>query len=146
MPLYLSAGYRQMLFFLRLAFWIMVICLLLPGSSEENRRLMSSAERAMSDVRGFCQRNPDVCADARAAAVGMLSRLRSGAQLLQTWIAAEEPKREDRLVPPDPDDPHAEAPSAGEPAAAAPVRLQPRWQDSLSDGDKRMPWRGPLKL
>ncbi len=135
-----------MLFLLRLAFWITVICLLLPGSSEENRRLMSSAERTVSDVRGFCQRNPDVCADARAAMTGMLSRLRSGAELLQAWIGEEDAKREDRLLPQDPDDPHPEAAPARGPAAAAPVRLTPRWQDSLSDGDKQMPWRGPVKL
>ena len=54
-----------MLFLLRLAFWIMLVCLLLPGSREDNRRLMSSAEKTFEDVRGFCGRNPQVCDDAR---------------------------------------------------------------------------------
>ncbi len=76
-----------MLFLLRLAFWILLICLLLPGSREDNRRLMNSAERTVSDMRGFCQRNPEVCEDARVSLTLMLSRLRSGAEIVQTWLA-----------------------------------------------------------
>ena len=52
-----------MFFLLRMAFWLMLICLLLPGSSEDNRRLITSAEKTVNDVRGFCQRNPQVCDD-----------------------------------------------------------------------------------
>jgi hypothetical protein len=135
-----------MLFLLRLAFWIMLICLLLPGSREENRRLMSSAERTVSDVRGFCQRNPEVCSDARTTMTTMLSRLKSGAELLQVWLAPEDQKAEDRPAPADAGSPRVESAPRSDSSSATPPRLIPKWQDSLNPGDKEMPWRGPARL
>lgn len=140
-----------MMFLLRLAFWLLLICLLLPGSPEDNRRLISSAERTVSDVRGFCQRNPEVCEDARATMTLMLSKLKSGAELLEAWLAQEAVKDGDRLEP------------TGNPAkgtgqqnearretqggiASAPPRLVPKWQDSLNQSDRQPPWRGPSGL
>jgi hypothetical protein len=127
-----------MLFFLRMAFWITVICLLLPGSQGGNQRLISSAEQTVNDVRGFCQRNPQVCEDARVAMTAALLKLRSGAETLQAWLAKQE-------------GPAEEQPAA--PAEKGPRRLgrndhappQPvtKWQDSLNSADKQMPWRGP---
>ena len=64
-----------MRFLLRLAFWILVICLLLPGATQDNRKCSISAERTVADVRGFCGRNPDVCDDARIAMTSMLAKL-----------------------------------------------------------------------
>ena len=132
-----------MLFLLRLAFWVLLICLLLPGSREDNRRLMNSAERTVNDVRGFCQRNPDVCEDARITMTSMLTKLKNGAELIQTWLPAETKGGEagGRL-------PHRRS-SANQPAPKGrrqPPRLMPRWQDSLNPADKEMPWRGPAQL
>jgi hypothetical protein len=131
-----------MLFLLRLAFWILVVCLLLPGSGDDKRRLVNSAERTVSDMRGFCQRNPDVCDDARVTMTSLLSKLRSGAELLQTWLAESGPEAAGApQVKP--------APAGGQPAAQTPLpppRLVPRWQDSLNPADKQMPWRGPAHL
>ncbi|MBI4724643.1 MAG: DUF5330 domain-containing protein [Rhodomicrobium sp.] len=130
-----------MLFLLRLVFWIMLVCLLLPSSREDNRRLISSAERTVNDVRGFCQRNPDVCEDARFAMTTILSKLKNGAELVQTWLSKDKNKNgqgdgADAL-------PH---PQARPKDAGQPPRLIPKWQDSLSPADKKMPWRGPAPL
>jgi hypothetical protein len=130
----------MMLFLLRLAFWILLICLLLPGSREDNRRLINSAERTVSDVRGFCQRNPEVCDDARASLTLMLSRLKNGAELVQTWMAREN-EAEDA-----PQAPVAQPPVQNPPAMAPAPRLVPKWQDSLNPSDKQPPWRGPSHL
>jgi hypothetical protein len=81
-----------MLFLLRLAFWIMVICLLLPGSREDNRRLIVSAERTVSDMRGFCYRNPDVCEDVRLSITAMLVRL-TGDPIRSPLLRRQEAKR-----------------------------------------------------
>lgn len=134
-----------MLFLLRLTFWILVICLLVSGSREDNSRLINSAERTVKDVRGFCQRNPDVCEDARIAMTSMLSRLKSGAEVIQTWLAdgdgsglagevpsSQQPAPQERV-----------APSS---APAQKFRIMPDWQDSLNPADKRVPWRGPAQL
>ena len=81
-----------MLFLLRLAFWILVICLLLPGAPQDNQRILTSAQRTVADVRGFCARNPDVCNDARSSMTIMLAKLKSGVDLLQTWLSRNAPK------------------------------------------------------
>jgi hypothetical protein len=127
-----------MLFLLRIAFWILFICLLLPGSREDNRRLMNSAERTVSDVRSFCQRNPEVCDDARVSLTLMLSRLKSGAEFVQAWLS--EDQGEGRAAEPA----KSQVPAAAQPAA--PPRLVPKWQDSLNPADKQLPWRGPSRL
>ncbi|HZV21998.1 MAG TPA: DUF5330 domain-containing protein [Hyphomicrobiales bacterium] len=139
-----------MLFLLRLAFWLMLICLLLPGSPEDNRRLINSAERTVSDVRGFCQRNPDVCEDARVSLAVMLAKLRSGAELLETWLSRGE-KTDNRLSGAIPDplqqgtQPEAVVPKPERSRSSAP-RLVPKWKDSLNPEDKQAPWRGPSPL
>lgn len=134
-----------MLFLLRLAFWILVICLLLPGQPQDNQRLINSAERTMNDVRGFCGRNPGVCEDARILMTSFLTKLKSGAELMQSWLAKDEAKGADAgaMFSGQP------APEASEPApkdAGQSPLAPPKWQDSLSAADKEVPWRGPSRL
>lgn len=127
-----------MFFLLRLAFWVMLICLLLPGSHEDNRRLITSAEQTVNDVRGFCQRNPQVCDDMRMSMTALLSRFRSGAELLQTWLAQQSGESEGQGVTAERGT-TTRRPGRSE-AAPQPVT---KWQDSLSSSDKQLPWRGP---
>jgi hypothetical protein len=133
-----------MMFLLRLAFWILVICLLLPGSPGDNRRLMSSAERTVSDMRGFCQRNPEVCEDMRITMTSMLAKLKNGAEFIQAWLAQYDRSGEGGgTVPPAAAPAEGQTPSKG---VKPPPRLMPIWQDSLNPADKQMPWRGPVHL
>ena len=138
-----------MLFLLRIVFWIMLICLLLPGSREDSRRLVTSAQRTVSDVRGFCQRNPEVCEDARVTMTSMMSKLKYGAELVQTWIAKDarrggEGDRSQEAPLPESPQPSAFPPAALEPEP--PVRLVPKWQNSLNSADKEVPWHDPARL
>lgn len=128
-----------MLFLLRLAFWAGLICLLLPGSGDDNRRLMRSAEKTVADMRGFCQRNPDVCDEARVTMTSMLIKLKNGAELVQSWLA------EDGNKPAEGGAASPAAPGNAQPATRSgePLRIVPKWQDSLDPADKRVPWRGP---
>ncbi len=139
-----------MLFLLRLIFWMLLICLLLPSSHGSNGHLMTSAERTVNDVRGFCQRNPDVCDDARVTMTSMLSRLKSGADLVQTWLSKGEEggsgsngsAARPRAAAPAP----AEASPAAETEPVQPPRLILKWQNSLSSKDKQVPWHDPTQL
>jgi hypothetical protein len=132
-----------MMFLLRLAFWILVICLLLPGSPGDNRRLISSAERTVSDMRGFCQRNPDVCEDMRITMTSVLTKLKNGAEFIQAWLAQDDKSGEGGGTAPPAAQAEGQTPSK---AVKQPPRLLPNWQDSLNPGDKQMPWRGPSRL
>ncbi len=134
-----------MLFLLRFAFWLLVICLLLPGQRQDNRRLLSSAERTVNDVRGFCERNPEVCQDVRLAMTSMLTRLKNGAELMQTWLAHDGTKGAEAggMFSGESASPNSQ-PSAK--SAGQPLRAMPKYEDSLNPSDKEMPWRGPAQL
>ena len=131
-----------MLFLLRLAFWILVICLLLPGAPQDNQRLLTSAQKTVADVRGFCARNPDVCDDARSGMTIMLAKLKSGADLLQTWLSRDTAK------PRGGGGMFTNTPAPANPPSAPrgydqPIQIVPRWGDSLNKSDKVPPWHGP---
>ncbi len=133
-----------MMFLLRLAFWVMLICLLLPGSHDENRRLMSSAERTVSDVRGFCQRNPEVCEDARVIMTSMLAKLKNGAEFIQVWLSREEKRANGAEDGPPPA--ANTSVSTAKNTKSQLDRLIPDWRDNLVPADKQIPWRGPSHL
>ncbi|MFZ1109732.1 MAG: DUF5330 domain-containing protein [Rhodomicrobium sp.] len=127
-----------MFFFLRMAFWITLICLLLPGSRENNQRLISSAEQTVNDVKGFCVRNPQVCENARLGMTELLSKLRNGAEMLQAWLAKQEPSGEEQPPPAIERGPR----KVGRYDQPIPQPVT-KWQDSLNSADRQVPWRGP---
>jgi hypothetical protein len=127
-----------MFFLLRVAFWITLIWLLLPGSHENSQRLISSAEQTVNDVKGFCQRNPQVCENARLGMTELLSKLRSGAEMFQGWLARQERSVDEQPTPAIERGPR----KVGRYDQAVPQPVT-KWQDSLSSADKQVPWRGP---
>src|SRR4029077_1463892 len=60
---------RVMFFLLRMAFWLGVVCVLLssggnstsPEAQIDASQAVTLASAAVSDVRGFCERQPDAC-------------------------------------------------------------------------------------
>ena len=61
------------MFFVRAAFWIFLILLLMPTSDKEKSDFYTAAGRTISDLGDFCTRNPDVC-DKTGAIVTMVFR------------------------------------------------------------------------
>ena len=49
------------MFFVRAAFWIFLILLLMPTNDKEKSDFYTAAGRTISDLGDFCKRNPDVC-------------------------------------------------------------------------------------
>lgn len=56
------------MFLIRAAFWLSLFILLLPTDEKDQRVVYAKAEAAVSDLRNFCTRNPDVCEAAKSAA------------------------------------------------------------------------------
>ena len=70
-----------MFFLLRMAFWLGVVCLLLPASGTKSpdgkidaTEAMTVASAAVSDARGFCGRQPDACVTGGKVAVALGQR------------------------------------------------------------------------
>jgi hypothetical protein len=71
------------MFFVKAAFWIMIIILLLPSSGQEKFELYYTAERTIADIGGFCVRNPDVCEKTSAMFGGVVQKLRTTAEMIE---------------------------------------------------------------
>jgi hypothetical protein len=49
------------MFFLKIAFWVVIIILLLPNNSREKNEFYGAAQRSINEISTFCTRNTDVC-------------------------------------------------------------------------------------
>jgi hypothetical protein len=140
-----------MFFLLRLAFWLGVVCVLLPGggtktstdSQIDPAQAMTVASAAVSDARGFCERQPQACAAGGEVAAAIGHKAEAGARTLYRFISArlgeksaEAPVTQAKLVTRQNDRPVAIPVSAHghgtltgadlQPAYHAPVPLPPR--------------------
>jgi hypothetical protein len=126
-----------MFFLLRMSFWIGLVCLLVQ-TSNDNHRLISSAEQTVNDFKGFCQRNPQVCEDARAMMTSFLSNLRSGAEKVQSWLVDQNKGSLD-VATDLPEKPARRSARLDQP----PPHVVTKYQDNLNSTDKQPYWRGP---
>ena len=83
-----------MFFLLRMAFWLAVVCVLLPSGSKSTSpdaqidasQAVTLASAAVSDVRGFCERQPGACATGGKVAVALGHKAEAGARTLYEFI------------------------------------------------------------
>jgi uncharacterized protein DUF5330 len=84
-----------MFFVLRMAFWLGVVCVLLPASGMKSTspdaqinasEAVTLASAAVSDVRGFCERQPDACVTGGKVAVALGHKAEAGARTLYELI------------------------------------------------------------
>jgi hypothetical protein len=126
-----------MLFLIRTAFWLLIIILLLPTDGQQQNQIYGTAEAAVRDVAGFCDRNPDTCATGKNAFNVLVTKTEFGAQLLMGFIrertgmdAGENTAFAEPVADP-------EADPAADPAA---------WnasEDTLKPEDREVAWGGP---
>ena len=104
-----------MFFLLRMAFWLGVVCVLLPSGSKttspeakiDASEAVTLAGAAVSDVRGFCERRPDACVTGGKVAVAIGHKAEAGARTLYEFISkfreksAGKPGSEGTLTPAD---------------------------------------------
>ena len=76
-----------MFFLLRMAFWLTIVCVLLPGTGEKTQspeakidavQAMTFAGAAVSDMRGFCERNAEACVVGGKVATAIGHRAEAG--------------------------------------------------------------------
>ena len=85
-----------MFFLLRMAFWLGVVCVLLPGGNAKSPDAqfdtvdaVSAAGAAVSDMRSFCDRQPDACVTGSKVAVAIGHKAEAGARTIYDLISAK---------------------------------------------------------
>ena len=124
---------RVMFFLLRMAFWLGVVCVLVPSSNVSNPdakidagQALTVATAAMSDARGFCERQPQACTAGGQVATALGHKAEAGARTLYQFISAKLTEKPE------------EKPS--EKAASAPA------QGTLTASDMQAAYREPVPL
>jgi hypothetical protein len=86
-----------MFFLLRMAFWLGVVCVLLPSGNKSTspegnidaKQAVTVASAAVSDVRGFCERQPDACVVGGKVAIALGHKAEAGARTLYEFITTK---------------------------------------------------------
>ena len=124
----------MMFFLLRMTFWLGLVCVLLPGSGGDApaakidpASAVSAAGAAVSDMRGFCERQPQACEVGGQVAVAIGHKAEAGARTLYEFVStklnekpAEQSADKGTLTPTD------MAPSWRAPAVPLPPRREAR--------------------
>ena len=135
-----------MFFLLRMAFWLTLVLALLPtGSSQQQAHAsappidasdaMIAAGAAVSDVSGFCDRQPEACKVGAHAAVVIGQRAQAGASMVYDFIQERMAKqetgsvREAKVVPASTTRQVPALP--GSQSTLKPADLEPSWQGSM---------------
>ncbi|HZQ12606.1 MAG TPA: DUF5330 domain-containing protein [Pseudolabrys sp.] len=135
-----------MFFLLRMAFWLGVVCVLLPSGTKtaspdsqiDATQAMTLATAAVSDARGFCERQPDACKVGGKVAVALGHKAEAGARTLYDFVTTKLAER-----------------SAGEQKAASKTegKAEPKVlpvsnvdHGTLTQSDLATPWHGRVPL
>ena len=85
-----------MFFLLRMTFWLGLVCVLLPGSGGDApaakidaANAVTAASAAVSDMRGFCERQPQACEVGGQVAVAIGHKAEAGARTLYEFVSAK---------------------------------------------------------
>jgi len=135
-----------MFFLLRMAFWLGVVCVLLPGGTKspspdaqiDATQAMTLAGAAVSDARGFCERQPDACKVGGKVAVALGHKAEAGARTLYEFVST---KINEKSAPE-----QKTAGKAGTSAAAKVVPVSNVDHGTLTPSDLTPAWHGRVPL
>ncbi len=85
-----------MFFLLRMTFWLGLVCVLLPGSGGDApaakidpASAVTAAGAAVTDMRGFCERQPQACEVGGQVAVAIGHKAEAGARTLYDFVSTK---------------------------------------------------------
>jgi hypothetical protein len=129
------------MFFVRAAFWIFLILLLMPTTDKEKSDFYVAAGRTLSDLGGFCDRNPDVCDKTSAIFETILHKVRTSVKMLEDMIRSENADHDPAALSRGrPGDPRMQRGTGLDPRIA-PAAVSS--QQTLRADDLEPTWRGP---
>lgn len=125
------------MFFVRAAFWILLVVLLMPSNSQEKLAFYGTAERTIQDVGGFCTRNPDVCDNTTSIFQAIIHKIGTTAEMLEDMIRQAGLEKDPRII---------EEERPGRQGAVLTDRNMSTasvTNDTLTTIDRDPSWRGP---
>ena len=125
-----------MFFLLRMAFWLTVVCVLIPSGGKTTSpdaqinagQAVTLATGAVSDARGFCERQPDACEAGGKVAVALGHKAEAGARTIYDFISKVREKAAEK----------SSEKSTGKPASDS--------QGTLTANDLQPAWHAPVPL
>ena len=125
-----------MFFLLRSMFWLSVVLVLLPSGKTQPSstapgavETLSAAGAALSDMTGFCNRQPEACLTGAQAAVAFGQRAQAGAKMVYEFLHEKAAPADTGSVRPKPATAVKEKPSQH---TLTPVDLKPAWRGPAS--------------
>ncbi len=130
-----------MFFLLRMAFWLGVVLILLPGVPQHDASkggvgatdAISAASATVHDLKGFCGREPDACTIGSEVATSMGQRAQTGAKMLYDFLTEALAAR----------DAGSHSSELAKSAFGTSSSQQRASQNTLSPADLAPTWRGP---
>ena len=123
-----------MFFLLRVAFWLSIVVVLLPGGSKSDPNAptvgtfeaIGAAQAALKDARAFCQREPEACVVGSQALQVFGQKAQNGARMLYEFMSSNSAESMSKH-----DGPTGSTPRPG--------------RDTLTADDRDVPWLAPQK-
>ncbi len=137
-----------MFFLLRMAFWLGVVCLLLPGTGTKSTsqdaqvdavQAVTLASAAVSDARGFCDRQPAACKVGGKVAAALGRRAEAGARTLYEFVTGSLGGRSSAGD-------HKLARVEPRPSAPRVMPVSVGGAGTLTASDLKAPWHAPVPL
>ncbi len=139
---------HTIMFLIRMAFWLVIIIMLLPTNRDQQSEIVGTAEATVKDVSSFCVRNPNVCDKGQDAFQVFMEKAQFGYQMLSGLIQnrPETQLASDNGQPlaMDPVDMHQGLPGpAHTQMNQQPVTFQGSSENTLKPADLQPAWRAP---
>jgi hypothetical protein len=122
-----------MFFLLRMTFWLGLVCVLLPGSGGDAPAVkidpasaVTAAGAAVSDMRGFCERQPQACEVGGQVAVAIGHKAEAGARTLYEFVSTKLNEKSEQTADKGTLTPADIAPAWRAPAVPLPPRREAR--------------------
>jgi hypothetical protein len=116
------------------AFIVLLVLFLFPSNGQESFLLYTTAQRTITDLAGFCDRNPDVCENVANAFQRMLEKLKSATDSIEYML-------QDAGIGAGPQDNYTGY-EDGQGSPTSSLTPSPS-SDTLTDTDRGLSWRGP---
>jgi hypothetical protein len=113
------------MFFIKLAFWLGIVVMLLPSDEQQQARLYGTAATAIERVTTFCDRNASLCAKGAEAWSTFLKKAEFGARLVGDLVTSGGRPDPTALTAPRKTSANADA---GRRGTLSPMDLQPEWR------------------